>query len=138
MSLFSNAPQLYFRIREPGAAVFRVSAENQQKRMEMDLIAVANVRTGEIKSHGAGPNIDEREQIESWISDRRKSVPQRDQSELKALIESLNRSAQWLHSRANKKAVIEQAEDLLFALHDLRSVIVRRMIDNEDTPESED
>ena len=138
MSLFSNAPQLYFRIREPGAAVFRVSAENQQKRMEMDLIAVANVRTGEIKSHGAGPNIDEREQIESWISDRRKSVPQRDQSELQALIESLNRSAQWLHSRANKKAVMEQAEDLLFALHDLRSVILHRMIDSEDTLESEE
>ncbi len=137
MNPLSKARQLYFRIREPGATIFRVATETQQKRLEMESVAVANLRTGEIKVHGEGPNVDERAQIEAWISDRRKSGPQRDQLELTALIESLNRAAHWLHSRADKKAVMAQAEDLLFALHDLRSVVVRRMIDGEDTLESE-
>ena len=33
-----DLPDYYFRIRENGAAVFRVDAENRQRRIEMDQI----------------------------------------------------------------------------------------------------
>ena len=45
-------PDYYFRVRENGALVFRVDTENPQRRIEMDQIAVVNIRNGEIKPHG--------------------------------------------------------------------------------------
>jgi hypothetical protein len=48
----ADLPDYYFRIRENGAAVFRVDTENRQRRIEMDQIAVINVRNGEIKPQG--------------------------------------------------------------------------------------
>ena len=45
-------PDLYFRIRENGAAVFRVDTENRHRRIEMEQIAVVNVKNGEIKPQG--------------------------------------------------------------------------------------
>ena len=48
----ADLPDYYFRVRENGAAVFRVSTENRQRRIEMDEIAVVNVRNGNIKPHG--------------------------------------------------------------------------------------
>jgi hypothetical protein len=45
-------PDYYFRVRENGALVFRVDTENRQRRIEMDQIAVVNIRNGEIKPQG--------------------------------------------------------------------------------------
>ena len=36
----AELPDYYFRIRENGAAVFRVDTENRQRRIEMDQIAL--------------------------------------------------------------------------------------------------
>ena len=48
----AELPNYYFRVRENGAAVFRVDTENRQRRIEMDQIAIINMRNGEIKPHG--------------------------------------------------------------------------------------
>ena len=48
----TELPDYYFRVRENGAAVFRVDTENRQRRIEMDQIAVVNIKNGEIKPHG--------------------------------------------------------------------------------------
>lgn len=45
-------PEYYFRIRENGAMVFRVETKNRMRRIEMDQIAVASVKNGEVKPHG--------------------------------------------------------------------------------------
>ena len=47
-----DLPEYYFRVRENGAFVFRVDTENRQRRIDMDQIAVVNIRKGEIKPHG--------------------------------------------------------------------------------------
>ena len=47
-----DLPDYYFRVRDNGAAVFRLDSENRQRRIEMDQIAILNVRNGEIKPHG--------------------------------------------------------------------------------------
>ena len=44
-----DLPDHYFRIRENGAAVFRVETENRQRRMEMEQIAVVNTRNGDMQ-----------------------------------------------------------------------------------------
>lgn len=138
MKLSTAAPNLYFRLREPGAAVFRVLTENPQKRLELDLIAIANSRNGEIKPQGPGPSEAEREEITDWIETRRKGRHRRDDAAMQALGEQLNEAAQWLQARADKRAVTANAGDLLFALHDLRSALVRRLAEINDKEESEE
>ncbi len=39
----AELPDYYFRVRENGAAVFRVDTENRQRRIEMEQIAVINI-----------------------------------------------------------------------------------------------
>jgi len=51
----TDLPDYYFRVRENGATVFRVDTENRQRRIEMNQIAVVNVRNGEIKPQGDRP-----------------------------------------------------------------------------------
>ena len=48
----ADLPDYYFRVRDNGAFVFRVDTENRHRRIEMDQIAVVNIRNGEIKAHG--------------------------------------------------------------------------------------
>ena len=48
----SDLPPYYFRVRENGAFVFRVDTENRQRRIDMDQIAVINIRNGQVKAHG--------------------------------------------------------------------------------------
>ena len=47
-----DLPEFFFRIRENGAVVFRVDTQNRQRRIEMEEIAVVNVKNGNIKPHG--------------------------------------------------------------------------------------
>jgi hypothetical protein len=48
----TDLPEFYFRIRENGAAVYRVSTENRQRRIEMTEIAVVNMKNGNVRPHG--------------------------------------------------------------------------------------
>jgi hypothetical protein len=48
----ADLPDYYFRGRDNGAFVFRIDTESRQRRIDMDQIAVLNIRNGEIKPHG--------------------------------------------------------------------------------------
>ena len=48
----ADLPEYYFRIRENGALVFRIDAENRSRRIDMDQIAAVNIKNGDIKAHG--------------------------------------------------------------------------------------
>ena len=49
----ADLPDYYFRVRDNGATVFRVDIENRQRRIDLDQIAVVNIRNGEIKPQGS-------------------------------------------------------------------------------------
>ena len=67
----ADLPDYYFRIRENGAAVFRVDTENRQRRIEMDQIAVVNVKNGTVKPHGdVELTKADQTRIEEWLADR--------------------------------------------------------------------
>ena len=92
----ADLPDHYFRVRENGAAVFRLSTENRQRRIEMDEIATVNVRSGNIKPHGdAVLSPADLAAIKGWLSSR--------QAQLDAVTDAL-----------------------LLAMHDLRTVLVRK------------
>jgi hypothetical protein len=123
-----NKPSnLYFRTKDNGAAVFRVDIENRQKRLELQPIANLNLNKGQINSHSEyAPTANEIVEIEAWIAQRQHIIAQRQADDIMRLIDELNATAHWLQTKADDDTLDAVADDLLLAMHDLRSVIVRR------------
>ncbi|KIC16760.1 hypothetical protein [Leisingera sp. ANG-DT] len=126
----ADLPEYYFRVRENGAFVFRVDTENRNRRIEMDQIAVVNIRNGEIKPHGqrqlTGQDLAE---IKSWMATRAATLAARDVDDIHRAIDHLNLTAQWANSRATEEQLEDVTDALLLAMHDLRSVLVRKKAD---------
>ncbi|WP_299738018.1 hypothetical protein [uncultured Roseobacter sp.] len=123
-------PEYYFRVRENGAAVFRVDTENRQRRIEMDQIAVVNIRNGEIKPQGNRQlSEDDLGVIRDWMSERKALLATRDMDDIHRAIDHLNLTTQWAQSRATTAQLEDVTDDLLLAMHDLRSVLVRKKAD---------
>ena len=126
----AELPEYYFRVRENGAFVFRVDVENRPRRIEMDQIAVVNIRNGEIKPHGER-ELSERdlEEITSWMAQRAEILAFRDIDDILRAVDHLNLTAHWVQSRASDEQLEKVTDTLLLAMHDLRSVLVRKKAD---------
>ena len=126
----ADLPEYYFRIRENGAAVFRIDTENRQRRIEMDQIAVINIRNGEVKPHGQRV-LSERDQAEiaQWMDERRAVLAQRDIDDIHRAVDHLNLTTQWAQSKASDEQLEDVTDRLLMAMHDLRTVLVRKKAD---------
>ena len=126
----ADLPDYYFRIRENGAAVFRVDTENRQRRIEMDQIAVVNVKNGDIKPHGdRAIEPDEMARIKEWLAERRALLAQRDIDDIHRAVDYLNLTTHWVQSRATEEQLEDVTDALLLAMHDLRSTLVRKKAD---------
>jgi len=123
-------PDYYFRIRENGAAVYRLGTDPRDQRIEMDQIAVVNTRNGEVKPQG-GRDLTEtdRAAIADWLEERRTLLARREADEIARTIEVLNLAAHWAQTRATAEELEAQTGPLLLAMHDLRSVLVRKKAD---------
>ncbi|MGC1494416.1 MAG: hypothetical protein WA790_01315 [Sulfitobacter sp.] len=123
-------PEYYFRVRENGAAVFRVDTENRQRRIEMDQIAMLNIRNGEIKPQGDRVLSDEdRETIDAWMQERRQILAHRDIDDIYRAVDHMNLTTQWVQSKATEEQLEAVTDTLLLAMHDLRSTLVRKKAD---------
>ncbi|MEJ6395221.1 hypothetical protein V8J82_18315 [Gymnodinialimonas sp. 2305UL16-5] len=126
----TDLPEFYFRIRDNGAAMFRVSTENRQKRIEMHEIAVINIRNGNIRPHGNHVlSRNEQDAIDTWVAERRVTLAARDIDDIHRSVEHLNKTAHWAQSRASDADLEAVTDRLLMAMHDLRSVLVRKKAD---------
>ena len=126
----TDLPEYYFRIRENGAAVFRVSTENRQRRIEMDEIAVVNIRNGNVKPHGDHVlSAEESAVIAEWMDERRAVLADRDIDDIHRAVDYLNLTTHWAQSRASEDDLEDVTDRLLLAMHDLRSVLVRKKAD---------
>jgi len=122
-----DLPEYYFRVRDNGAAVFRVDTENRQRRIEMDQIAVVNIKNGEIKAQGdrkLSP-ADLRE-IEGWMAKRIALLATRDIDDIHRAVDYLNLTTHWAQTKATDAQLEDVTDPLLMAMHDLRSVLVRK------------
>lgn len=123
-------PNYYFRVRENGAMVFRVDTENRQRRIEMDQIAVVHIRTGEIKPQGGRDLSDaDLKAIRDWMEERAGLLAWRDIDDIHRAVDYLNITAQWVQSKATDDQLENVTDALLLAMHDLRSVLVRKKSD---------
>ncbi|WP_370400999.1 hypothetical protein [Sulfitobacter sp. JB4-11] len=126
----SELPEFYFRVKDNGAAVFRVDTENRQRRIEMDQIAVVNIRNGEIKPHGDRTlSEDDLSHIRDWMENRRDVLAHRDIDDIYRAVDHMNLTTQWVQSRASDAQLEAVTDALLLAMHDLRSTLVRKKAD---------
>ena len=120
-------PDYYFRIRDNGAAVFLVDTENRQRRIDMEEIATVNVRNGNIKAHGERAlTPEDKAVIQDWLTKRVAQLAARDIDDIHRAVDYLNLTAQWLQAKATDAQLDEVTDVLLLAMHDLRSVLVRK------------
>ncbi|MEO1732853.1 MAG: hypothetical protein AAFR45_04380 [Pseudomonadota bacterium] len=126
----AGLPEYYFRIKDNGAFVFRVDTENRQRRIEMDQIAVVNIRNGDIKPHGDRKlsNADVAA-IRTWMDERKALLAARDIDDIHRAVDYLNLTTHWVQSKATDAQLEEVTDTLLLTMHDLRSVLVRKKAD---------
>lgn len=133
-----DLPDYYFRVRENGAAVFRVDTENRHRRIEMEQIAVVNLRNGEIRPQGGRTlSQDDLDAIRTWMEERRALLARRDIDDILRTVDHLNLTAHWAQSRATDAELEAVTDTLLLAMHDLRSVLVRKKADRLTTDAAE-
>ncbi|MDX1782244.1 MAG: hypothetical protein R3256_13140 [Thalassovita sp.] len=123
-------PEYYFRVRENGAFVFRVDTENRQRRIELDQIANVNIKNGEIKPHGDRKlSAGDLTAIREWMEERRALLAERDIDDIHRAIDHMNLTTHWANSRASDAQLEAVTDALLLAMHDLRTVLVRKKAD---------
>lgn len=126
----TELPEYYFRVRDNGAFVFRVDTENRQRRIDMDQIAVVNIRNGEIRPQGDRQlSDDDTAAIQNWMTERRALLAKRDIDDILRAVDYLNTTTHWVQSKASDEDLEEITDTLLLAMHDLRSVLVRKKAD---------
>lgn len=125
-----DLPKYFFRTRDNGAIVFRVDTENRQRRIELDQIAVVNVKNGDVKPHGGRTlTAEDVDAIETWKADRIQTLAERDVDDILRAIDHLNGVTQWAQSKATDEQLDIITDELLLTMHDLRSVLVRKKAD---------
>ncbi len=126
----ADLPDYYFRVRENGAAVFRIGTQNRQRRIEMDEIATVNVKNGNIKPHGEVELTEaDRAAIGDWLAARQARLAAREVDDILRTVDHLNLTTQWAQSRATDAQLEAVTDALLLAMHDLRSMLVKRKAD---------
>ncbi len=125
-----DLPEYFFRTRENGAFVYRVDTENRQRRIDMDQIAVVNIRNGEIKPHG-GRELSQADMaaIRAWMEERSALLARRQIDDILRTVDHLNQTAHWAQSKASDEDLEAITDALLLAMHDLRTVLVRKKAD---------
>ena len=130
----ASLPEYYFRVRENGAMVFRVDTANRMRRIEMDQIAVVNVKNGDIKPHGGRDlSPDDQTAISNWLAQRKSQLAEREIDDILRTVDRLNLTTVWAQQKATPDDLEKVADALLLAMHDLRSVLVRKKSDIVDT-----
>ncbi|ATG36144.1 hypothetical protein PhaeoP23_02011 [Phaeobacter piscinae] len=123
-------PDYYFRVRDNGAFVFRIDGENRQRRLDMEQIAVVKLRSGEIRPHGdRSLSPEDLSAIRDWMAQRSRTLAARDMDDIHRAIDHLNLTAHWAQSKASDEQLEEITDQMLLAMHDLRSVLVRKKAD---------
>lgn len=132
-------PEIYFRVRENGAAVFRVNTENRQRRIEMHEIAAINIRKELVKPHGDHTLTEtEQEVIADWMAERKSVLATREIDDIYRAVDYLNLTTHWVQSRASDDDLEDVTDALLLAMHDLRATLVRKKADRLVNQKSED
>jgi hypothetical protein len=123
-------PPYYFRVKDNGALVFRVDAENRQRRLELNQIATININNGLVKPQGDTELTEaDEDAIADWMVARTAELAARDIDDILRAVDHLNLTAHWVQSRATDAQLDAVTDRLLLAMHDLRTMLVKKRAD---------
>ncbi|MDU8943699.1 hypothetical protein [Ovoidimarina sediminis] len=132
-------PEYYFRVREQGAAVYRVETDNPERRLELNQIAVVNTKRGDWKPQGATElTAADEAAIADWLAHRQAVLAERRLDDIHRAVDHLNLTAAWAQSQATDAELEGVTDTLLLAMHDLRTVLIRRKADRIDRADGAD
>jgi hypothetical protein len=96
----------------------------------MDQIALVNVSKGELKPHGDRDLTDEDiAAIQDWLDNSVALLAQRDIDDIHRAVGYMNITTQRVQSKASEAQLEDVTDALLLAMHDLRTVLVRKKAD---------
>ncbi|WP_375256081.1 hypothetical protein [Yoonia sp.] len=126
----TELPDLYFRVRDNGAVVFRMGDDSRHRRLAFEQIAIVNTNRADFKAQGdhiltAG----ERAAIQDWIDARLAVLSGREVDDIHRTIDQINYASQWAQTKANDAQLAQVTDQLLLAMHDLRETLVRKKAD---------
>ena len=117
--------------------MFRVGTENRQRRIELEEIAVVNVKNGNVKPHGdTDLTKADLTAIADWLAARQAQLSAREVDDILRTVDHLNLTTHWIQSRASDAQLDAVTDALLMAMHDLRSTLVRKKADRLGRPEA--
>ena len=123
-------PRYFFRIRENGAVLFKTPGNNRRNRLEMHQIAAINIRNETVKPLGDTVLTDEEiKLIADWMRERKTVLEEREIDDILRTIDHLNLTAQWAQSKASDADLERVTDQLLLAMHDLRTILNRKKIE---------
>ncbi|UWQ20806.1 hypothetical protein [Jannaschia sp. W003] len=123
-------PPYYFRVKDNGALVFRVDAENRQRRLELEQIANVNVNNGAVKPQGDTELSEaDRAAIDAWMAARTEELARREVDDILRTVDTLNLAAHWAQAKATDAQLEAVTDRLLMAMHDLRTVLAKKRAD---------
>lgn len=129
----ADLPDYYFRVRDNGALVFRVDPETRNRRIDLEQIAVLNMKNGEVRPQGDRTlSPDDMAAIRDWMTARAEVLARRETDDILRTIDHLNQTAQWVQSKASDAQLDAVTDALLLAMHDLRGVLVRKKAERQD------
>lgn len=123
-----NKHEYYFRISLDGATVFILNRETRHKRIELQEIATIFMPQAKVTPiSGRSLSSEEERAIENWISERKKYLYEQDTATAKRVVEDINKLTHWARYQATPEQLNPVNDDLLLAIYDLRSVLVKKM-----------
>ena len=123
----TDLPGYYFRVKETGGTMYRIGDETRHRRVDLEQVAVINTRNGDIRGPGNRPLAPEDQAAaETWLARRQAILAARQIDDIHRAIDHMNLTAQWAQSKAEATQLEEVTDDLLLAMHDLRTVLVRK------------
>lgn len=125
-------PELFFRQKNNGASVFRISTATRNGRIEFEQIATVVERNGNIKPHG-DHELTEQEisQIEAWLEDFNANRASTLANDLRRVAKELNYAAAGLSASSDGGEELNAAaNDLLLSVLDIQRVIAAHAIRN--------
>ena len=130
MTEFGKLPELYFRHKENGAAVFRIEAQNPGGALAFRSIGSINMRQKEFRPQNSATISDqELQKIDEWIVQQTELRSSLSFRRAAALPVELNYAADWVQRHASDDEFTQLTDTLLWAMFDLRQAIVRRHAD---------
>ena len=91
---------------------------------------MVNTNRGDFKALGDHILTDaERQVIADWLQERLTLLSTREMDDVHRAIDQINLTSQWAQSKATDDQLNEVTEQLLLAMHDLRSILVRKKAD---------